>query len=186
MADALHFFQPMADVEHRAALARQPLQGDEQMIGLVRGEHRGRLVHDQKLRRLQQAANDLDALAFADRKIGDERVRAQRQAVIGGNPFDGRSKPVAHFLRQGERDIFRHGQRIEQREVLEHHADAEAAGGGRIGNRARLALPAELARTRLQRAIDDLHQRRFAGAVFTEQGMDFAREQIEVDRSRSL
>ena len=38
----------------------------------------------------------------------------------------------------------------------------------------RLALPAELARRRLQRAIDDLDQRRLAGAVLAQKRMDLA------------
>ena len=80
-----------------------------------------------------------------------------------------------------ERDVLGHGQRLEQREVLEHHADAEPPRGGRIGDGDRLALPADLAGGRLQRAVDDLHQRRLAGAVLAEQRVDLAGRDGEID-----
>jgi hypothetical protein len=55
--------------EDGAAFLRQPPQGLEQPLHLLGRQHRGRLVHDQQLRITQQAAHDLDALAFADREI---------------------------------------------------------------------------------------------------------------------
>ena len=75
VAQALHLFQPVRDVEHRAALAGEAAQGDEELIGLLRSEHRGRFVHDEQARLLQQAAHDLDALALAHREIRDQGVR---------------------------------------------------------------------------------------------------------------
>ena len=72
MADALHLLQPVADVEHRAAPRASRSQRDEQLVGLLRRQHRSRLVHDQQFGVLQQAAHDLDALALADREIGDD------------------------------------------------------------------------------------------------------------------
>ena len=68
---ALHLFEPVPDVEDGAPSRAQPLQRDEQVVGLLRRQHRGRLVHDDELRLLQQAAHDLDALALADRQVGD-------------------------------------------------------------------------------------------------------------------
>ena len=182
VADALHLLQAVADVEHRAALAGQPLQGDEQVVGLLRGQHRGRLVHDQELRLLQQAADDLDALALAHREVGDDGVRraaAGRSRPTRCSMVSPRPRRIA--LGKRERDVLGDGERLEQREVLEHHADAETAGGGRAGDGDRLALPADLALGRLQRAVDDLDQRRLAGAVLAEQRVDFAGHDGEVD-----
>ena len=53
-----------------------------------------------------------------------------------------------------------------------------AAGLGIVDRR---ALPADFARGRLQRAVEDLHQRRLAGAVLAEEGVDLARPDREVD-----
>ena len=63
--------------------------------------------------------------------------------------------------------------------MLEHHADAELAGGGGRGNGDGLAMPAQFARRRLQSAIDDLDQRRLAGAVLAKERMDLTRPHEE-------
>jgi hypothetical protein len=73
VADALHLFQAMADIEHRAALGFELEQRLEQIVGFLRCQHRGRLVKDDQLRGSAAGADDLDALALADRKIGDAR-----------------------------------------------------------------------------------------------------------------
>src|ERR1700737_1362932 len=82
---------------------------------------------------------------------------------------------------KGKRDVLGDGQRIEQREMLEDHADPEPAGGGRIGDENRFSLPAKLARGRRQGAEEHLHTRRLAGAVLAEKGVDLARTDGEVD-----
>ena len=65
--------------------------------------------------------------------------------------------------------------------MLEHHADAEAARGGGIGDGDGLAAPQDFARGRLERAVKDLDERRLARAVFAEERMDFAGAYGEVD-----
>ena len=52
----------------------QPFERLEQLVGLLRRQHRRRLVEDDELRRLQEAADDLDALALADRQVADQRI----------------------------------------------------------------------------------------------------------------
>ena len=88
VAQLLHLFQPVRDVQHRAAVAGQPAQGHEQLVRLLRRQHRGRLVHDQQPRLLQQAAHDLDALPFTDRQVGHQRGGLQRQAVFARHAGD--------------------------------------------------------------------------------------------------
>ena len=86
VAEPLHLFQLVADVEDRAALGLQPLQHDEELVGLLRRQHRGRLVEDQEFRILHQRAHDLDALALADRQLPDlaaaDRAEARRSATL--------------------------------------------------------------------------------------------------------
>ena len=72
-------------------------------------------------------------------------------------------------------------QRLEQRKVLEHHADAEAARLRRAGDGDGAALPEDGALVRRQRAVEHLHQRRLAGAVLAEQRVDFAAADFEAD-----
>ena len=113
---------------------------------------------------------------------------ATTESGLSGRPYSAETlvilvfsaaKPRAAGKRQ--RDVLGDGQRIEEREVLEDHADAEAARRGRIGDRHRRPLPADFARGRLQRAVEDLHQRRLAGAVLAEEGVDLPLHDREVD-----
>ena len=75
LGERQHLGEPVRDVEDGDALGGEPPQRDEEQIGLLRRQHRGRLVHDDEPRLLQQAAHDLDALPLADREIGDAGVR---------------------------------------------------------------------------------------------------------------
>ena len=87
VADALYLFQPVRNVEDRLSFRAQPFERLEQLVGFLRRQHRGRLVQDDELRRLQQAADDLDTLALTDREVADQRLRIERQAVaIGKRP----------------------------------------------------------------------------------------------------
>ena len=181
-AEPANLLEPVADIEHRAALVRQPAQGLEQPFGFLRRQHGGRLVHDQQARALQQAADDLDALAHAHRQPGHPRRRVQRQAVGLRDGADCAGEPApCGVRRQRQRDVLGDGQPLEQREMLEDHADAERARFGRVAGRRRPAIPAHRTRIRLQRAVEDFHQRRFAGAVLAQQRMDLACANGEVD-----
>ena len=187
VAHALHLFEAMRDVEDRLALGAQPLQRLEQLVGFLRRQHRGRLVEDDEFRRLQQAADDLDALALADRKVADQRIGVERQAVavgqrlrLGGDGGDRR--PVV----ERERDVLRRRQRLEQRKVLEHHADAELLGNARAADLHRLAVPAYLAGIGFERAEQHFDQRGLAGAVLAEQRVDLALADRQVDRVARL
>src|SRR5262245_65352170 len=84
VAHALHFLEPVRDVEDRLAFGPQPLQSFEQLVGLLRGQNGSRLVQDDEIRLLQQAADDLNTLPFTDREIADQRVWIERQAVTVG------------------------------------------------------------------------------------------------------
>ena len=100
---------------------------DEELVGLLRRQHRGRLVEDQEFRILHQRADDLDALALADRKLPDLAPGIERKAVH----FRHLLEPCRHVLErllavEAERDVLGDGEVVEQREMLEHHADAAA------------------------------------------------------------
>src|SRR5579883_3169365 len=67
VAEPLNLFQMMRNVEQRPALGLQPLQRLEEFFSLLRRQNRSRLVENEDLGILQQAARDLDALALACR-----------------------------------------------------------------------------------------------------------------------
>ena len=83
---------------------------------------------------------------------------------------------------EAEGDVFGDRQRLEQREVLEHHADAQALRMAGVLDGDLLALPDDLALVGLDHAVDDFHQRALAGAVFAQQRMDL----IALDRQRNV
>ena len=91
--------------------------------------------------RLQQAAHDFYALALADRKVADAGGPGSSLQAVGGETLrDARaSVAIGALAADAERDVLRHRQRLEQREMLEHHADALGAGlgGARAGRRRR-------------------------------------------------
>ena len=67
-------------------------------------------------------------------------VRIERQAVLSARPcviLVGRSRERRR-VGERQRDVLGDRQRLEQREMLEHHADAELARRGRAGDRDRL------------------------------------------------
>ena len=65
--------------------------------------------------------------------------------------------------------------------MLKHHADAEPAGGARIGDAHRRAVEQDLPVVRRQDAVDHLDEGRLAGAVLAEEGVDFAGPDAEMD-----
>ena len=155
VAEPLHLFQLVADVEDRAALGLQPIEHDEELVGFLRRQHRGRLVEDQEFRILHQRAHDLDALAFADRQLPDLAPGIERKPVNTGYLLKARRHVLEGFLAvEPERDVLGDGQIVEQREMLEHHADAAAACFRRPGENHLLALPAHLALAGLDQAVD--------------------------------
>src|SRR2546425_933964 len=107
----------------------------------------------------------------------DEPARIDRQTVTLRHFGDAPAKLAQLGVAwQRQRDILDHGQRFEEREVLEDHADAELAGMRRIRHDYPLAFPAHFARVRLNHTVDDLHQRALARAVLAEHRVDLARQ----------
>ena len=65
--------------------------------------------------------------------------------------------------------------------MLEHHSDAETARLTRASNLNRVALPDDVACGRLQGTKEHLYERRLAGTVLAQQGMDLTRSNFQVD-----
>ncbi len=174
--------QLVADVEDRAAALAELAQRLEQQRHLLRGQHAGRLVHDQELRLQQQRTYDLDALALADRERGYDAVRVELQPVLVHDPRDLVGQlPAAMRPVHAERDVLEHRQRLEQREVLEHHANAHRARAPGAGDRDGCAVADDFAGVGLHDPVDHLDQRRLARAVLAEQRVNLPRGHLEAD-----
>ncbi len=131
---------------------------------------------------LQQAADDLDTLALAGGQRVDGTMRVERESVPGRDFADARGQAGTGAIRlERQRDVLADGQRLEQREVLEHHADAKAPCGGGAGDGDFAAFPEDRSVIRLDDAVDDLHQRRLAGAVLAQHRVNFPGQHGKVD-----
>ncbi|MNP04684.1 hypothetical protein D3C76_966080 [compost metagenome] len=81
VAKRAHFGEFVADEQNAAALGGQSTQGHEQVLGLLRSQHRGRFVENQQADVLHQAANNFHPLPFADGQAVHPSLRLQRHAV---------------------------------------------------------------------------------------------------------
>ena len=123
----------------------------------------------------QQRADDLDPLHLAHRQGVYMPGRVDVQAVLGRLGRDAlRHLAERQALVHAQPDVLGHRQRVEQAEMLEHHADAQGPRFLRVADVHRLAVPQHAAFVRFDRAVDDLHQRGFAGPVLAQHGMGFA------------
>ena len=71
VGDVEHLVELVRDEDDRRALGRQRAQDAEQVLRLLGGEHRGRLVEHEHLRAAEQRAQDLHALLGADAEVLD-------------------------------------------------------------------------------------------------------------------
>src|SRR5689334_6561826 len=80
-----------------------------------------------------------------------------------------------------EHDVFRHGHRLDQHEVLVDHADAERDRVVWRANVAHLAVHYDLTGIGSVETVSDTHRRRFPGAVLAHDGVDRSRLYDDVD-----
>ncbi len=76
--------QLVGDEDDRAAVGGHGAQRLEQRAGLLRRQHRGRLVQDQHARVAVERLEDLDALLLADRELPDARAGVDGQPELLG------------------------------------------------------------------------------------------------------
>ena len=185
VADLEHLGQLVGDEHDPLPLAPQPTQDRQQVGDLARREIGGRLVEDQQFGFAQDRLEDLDALATAERKVGDAGIGIEVEAEAPARLADAlghrRCPQHAARLRPAEHDILDDAHRVDQHEVLVDHGDA---GGHRLAG----IVPGQLATAeddgagiRRQHAEQHLHQGALARAVLAEQAEDLARLDVEVD-----
>ena len=180
VGDGAHLAQLVGDEDDRDAGLLELTHDLHQLVGLLRGEHRGRLVEDEHLRVAGERLDDLDPLLHADRQVLDDGVGVDVEAEPLGDlldPLAGRVEVEGAGEAGGlvaEHDVLGDGEDRHQHEVLVDHADAgrdRVAGSGEVLD---LAVEHDLALVGLVEAVEDVHQRRLAGAVLAEQAVDLA------------
>ena len=162
------------------------LQHLEQLVGLGRRQHRGRLVEHENVRAAHQRFQDLDPLLQADRQFADDGVRIDLEAVFApelGEPLADQARAFGEQRAAlgAEHDVLEHAERRHQHEVLMHHADAVADRLARRADPDRLAVDADFAGVGLVEAVENRHQRRFSGAVLADDAVNDAAFDDEID-----
>ena len=107
-----------------------------------------------------------------------ELLRELAHALLGAALVE--QDAVARRL-DAEDDVLGDRHHRDEHEVLVHHADPGLDRVLRGGERDRLAVEQDLARVGLVEPVEDVHQRRLAGAVLAEQRVHLALRQLEVD-----
>ena len=159
----------------------------EQALALARRKRRVRLVEDQDARVLADGAGDLDQLHFRDGEPRDLGIRIERAHAEAGK-CGARLTPhlrARHKRHRGpardrrHHDVLGDAERRAERQLLVDDDDAGCPAVERRTEPDGLAVDPQFALGRLQVAGHDVHQGRLAGAVFTDDGMDFARPDAE-------
>jgi hypothetical protein len=187
VSDPGDLVQAMRDVDHADAVRAEPPDDAEQRLDLVVVEDRGGLVHDEQADPLGQGARDRDDLLAGGPQRSHERVgryarvvepREQRGGLAPHAPAVEQPTPVELVA---EEDALRHGQVLDEVELLVDRGDAARERSARLALRQRLAVDPDLALRRRDRAGHALDQRRLARAVGPEHAVDLARPHVEVD-----
>ena len=185
IADPYELLEPVRDIDDRHALRLQIRDHAKQNLDFGRAQRGGRLVHDKDANVLSHGFRNLDELLLADHQILDPSARVDRRAQA---VHDGRGLALlcgmvdvatAHDLAIGE-NILRHREIAEQVEFLEHHADAVPHCVGGVRKDHGLALEQNASGRRPFDASDNLHQRRFSGAVLADEHVDGAAPDFEI------
>ncbi len=147
----------------------------------------GRLVHDQHAGVVRQRLRDLHHLLAGDGQILDQRARVERQAeAVEQLPGPLVEPALIDEHSEGTRlasdvDVLRDRQVRHQVELLMDDADVPAPV--RVQ---RLPVEPEMAGVRCERAGEQLHQRRLAGAVLADQRQDLVVPQLQVHVAERL
>ena len=128
-----HLVELVGDEHDRRALRLQLAQDPEEVLRLLRGQHRGRLVEHEHLGAPEQRAEDLHALLGADAEVLDLGVGVDREAEpLGelaratGRRLVVQQQPVARLGPQHQ--VLGHGHDRDEHEVLVDHPDAQVHG----------------------------------------------------------
>ncbi len=121
----------MTDEQHRDALGGELAERREQLVDLLRHQHRGRLVEDQDPGAAIQHLEDLDSLAISDAQVADEGLGLHVEPVDPAQLGDavGRLPEVDPQRRPGlvaEDHVLLDREVVREHEVLMHHADSDS------------------------------------------------------------
>ena len=151
----------------------------EERVSLLWRQNGGRFVQNENLRAAVERLEDLHALLESDRQLGDDGVERHSERVVAGELFEfppraGESAREQRATLDTEDDVFEHREILHEHEMLVNHADARK---DRVLRRAEIdaaTMHVNLAGVGPVKSVDDIHQRRLARTVFTDEPVDTA------------
>ena len=187
IGNAQHLAHFVADKDDGFSFSNQLVHDCKQALDLDIGQRRRRLVENQELRPMVERLENFGPLLLADGNIRDKLVELHVETVFFGQrlnflPARGAVDEDALCVLVAEDDIVEHRHCLDEHEVLMHHADAELDRlAGRI-DADLLPIEENLALGRLVEADENVHERRFARAVFSKEGvyLTFCDREIDV------
>jgi len=187
VGDGLHLAQLVGDEHYRRAGVAQLADDVEQLIRFLRGKHCRRLIENEDVRVTRQRLDDLDTLLRAHRQVFDHCVGIHVEPKAIGNlehPAPRRvdvEQTIGRQLLVSEHDVLRHGEGMNQHEVLVHHADSRAHGVSRADEVHDFVVHQDLSAIGVIQPEQYIHKRRLTRTVFAQQGMHRAWFDREVD-----
>ncbi len=162
--------------DDRAALRAEAAEDGEEAVFFGGREDGGGLVEDEDAGVAVEELEDFDALLDADGEGAGEGVGVDGKVVLGAEGADAGGGGFEVEQRGGcaENGVFGDGEGWDEHEVLVDHADAEGDGVGGGCDADGRVVEEDLAGVHLVEAVEDLHEGGLAGAVFAEEGVDFA------------
>ena len=186
VGDLEDLLEPVRDVEHGDPGTGQLAQDREQPTRLPVVERRVGLVEDEHTRLFEQHPGELDELALGDRHLSDGHRRVDVDTQTGEHGtgatlhLSGRDEAEARRLAVDEQ-VGQQRTIREDAELLVDDADAVPARRVCRPQLDGLAVQRDRAGVGSHGAGEGLHQRRLAGAVLTDDGVDRPRGDLEVD-----
>ena len=176
----------MRDDHNRLSLLAHRAEDRKKFFDLLRREHGGGLVQNQQpglaVERLQQ----LHALLLAHRQVFNDGVGIHRQLEVCGQSADARAGfgQIERERRAGfgaQHDVFGHRHRVDEHEMLMHHANAERDGVLRPRDAPHLPVDENLAAVGGIEAVRDAHRGGLPRAVFADDGVNRSGLDRDVD-----
>ena len=171
VADLKELVERVRDEQRRPPSLAEATEHAEKPLDVLTLESSGRLVQDEDLRLPRQRLRDLDDLLLPD----VERLDLPVDGELVTQPIEDLSRPSLHPAAieknvpaarlDPQRDVLRHGELGDKRELLMDDANSQPAGVIGIPRRHGLPLEAKAPVVGREDAGENAHQSRLAGAV---------------------
>ena len=174
-------------MDNADALTAELASDAEELVDLLVRQRGGRLVHDQDRGVERESLGDLHHLLLRDTERRNPLAGIEVETKLleeGGRAVVERA--IVEDERQApprlsaDEDVLGDRQVGHQVQLLVDHADAEVLRSRGVRNLDLRTLEPYDAGVALVDAVEDLHERRLAGAVLADQGVDLARVEVEV------